>query len=175
MITFKKTSLAMKRLYLLRHFHAQKELGETDFEQKLSAIGKKQGEELSEYLRENSIIFQKALFSTSIRTIETKNYVCDTVQCYNVEATQKLYYCTPDDLLDIIEVIDDNINSLLIVGHNPYITDVCSYLRLENSHPQLKNYELNGKLLCLELDDHWHNIRSSKLRIIDLFAPQTQA
>lgn len=166
----------MKYLYLLRHAHALKKQGEIDIERNLSDLGIKQANEIGNYLNSQPQIDLIKL-SISKRTQETYSNLCKTLRYHpQSQMLDELYYADPDDIVKTIQDTDDNINSLMILSHNPGITQVINYLDLIASEQQLKqalNFEPTAKLVLIEYNGKkWADVAATKNTIKTVYYPQ---
>ena len=111
----------MKNLFLLRH--AKSSWGNAalgDFDRPLSKRGISNAIQLSEYIQKHSISFDLVLSSPSERTQSTHDLVLsslDPIPTSNLK--ECIYHASASSLTQLITEQDDEINNLLIIGHNP--------------------------------------------------------
>ena len=111
----------MKNLFLLRH--AKSSWGNAalgDFDRPLSKRGISNAIQLSEYIQKHSISFDLVLSSPSERTQSTHDLVLsslDPIPTSNLK--ECIYHASASSLTQLIADQDDEINNLLIIGHNP--------------------------------------------------------
>ena len=111
----------MKNLFLLRHAKSSWDnaaLG--DFDRPLSKRGISNAIQLSEYIQKHSISFDLVLSSPSERTQSTLDLVMsslDPIPSSNLK--ECIYHASAPSLIQLITEQDDEINNLLIIGHNP--------------------------------------------------------
>ena len=111
----------MKNLFLLRHAKSSWDnaaLG--DFDRPLSKRGISNAIQLSEYIQKHSISFDLVLSSPSERTQSTLDLVMsslDPIPSRNLK--ECIYHASAASLIQLITEQDDEINNLLIIGHNP--------------------------------------------------------
>jgi len=111
----------MKNLFLLRH--AKSSWGNAalgDFDRPLSKRGISNAIQLSEYIQKHSISFDLVLSSPSERTQSTLDLVMsslDPIPSSNLK--ECIYHASAPSLIQLITEQDDEINNLLIIGHNP--------------------------------------------------------
>ena len=111
----------MKNLFLLRHAKSSWDnavLG--DFDRPLSKRGISNAIQLSEYIQKHSISFDFVLSSPSERTQSTLDLVLsslDPIPTSNLK--ECIYHASASSLTQLITDQDDEINNLLIIGHNP--------------------------------------------------------
>lgn len=125
----------MKRLSLLRHGHAQAQAEGGDFERSLDARGRTEALRAAKALLEVGSPPKLVLASAAKRTAQTATIFIEQLRSLATEpvmrAERSLYQATADDLLSIIMVSSDELDHLLIIGHNPGISELA--LRWANS------------------------------------------
>ena len=111
----------MKNLFLLRHAKSSWDnaaLG--DFDRPLSKKGISNAIQLSEYIQKHSISFDLVLCSPSERTQSTLDLVLSSVDPIPViTLKESIYHASASNLSKLITEQDEEINNLLIIGHNP--------------------------------------------------------
>ena len=111
----------MKNLFLLRHAKSSWDntaLG--DFDRPLSKRGISNAIQLSEYIQKHSISFDLVLSSPSERTQSTLDLVLSSFD--PIPATtlkESIYHASALSLSELIKEQDEEINNLLVIGHNP--------------------------------------------------------
>ncbi|MBL7858657.1 MAG: histidine phosphatase family protein [Cyclobacteriaceae bacterium] len=125
----------MKTLYLVRHAKSSwADPDQADFERPLNERGKRDAPRMAKRLKEKEIhpdlIFSspaKRALSTSKRMAKILKYPKD-----GIKTDQKLYHASDDTLLSMIQNLKDKFECVVIVGHNPGLTDfVNSFLSEE--------------------------------------------
>lgn len=111
----------MKNLFLLRHAKSSWDnaaLG--DFDRPLSKRGISNAIQLSEYIQKHSISFDLVLSSPSERTQSTIDLVMSSLDPIpSSNSKECIYHASVSSLIQLITEQDDEINNLLIIGHNP--------------------------------------------------------
>lgn len=118
----------MKRLYILRHSKA----GQTDkkvlddHERKLTGKGVELCAFIADYLASFNPQPELILSSTALRAKQTAELVLSHLgKKIDIQYISKLYLASPDDLASILHGVNNSINSVLIVGHNPGLQQFC--------------------------------------------------
>ncbi len=121
----------MLDLYLLRHADAAwvHDAG-NDFTRRLSELGHEQAERRAEWLALQSVKPDAVLCSSAIRTRETLQLLSPKValQTDKISYCDEIYDATVDDLLSLIQAVPAATRRLLLVGHNPSISELISKL-----------------------------------------------
>ena len=116
----------MKTLVLVRH--AKTEISSNsghDFDRKLIQRGQSDALDMALRLKQQQIIPDMIISSTAIRAQQTAHIfalTCD-LPIDKIKSKYALYNATPDRIETVIESeVPSNVNTVLIVGHNPGIT-----------------------------------------------------
>lgn len=115
-----------KKLFLLRHSDAEyiSKSGK-DFDRKLSQEGEQKILRYKE--KYQHILHVDAVFcSSSLRTRETLRLLNLPINACSLH--DELYTATTYELISFLEAIPTHVNSILLVGHNPGLSDLVSYL-----------------------------------------------
>lgn len=154
----------MKRLTLMRHANAQwKDPQISDFDRPLNRRGISEAEAMSRRLMELNLIPTVLLTSSARRAQQTADIVARElgVAARNVRREESLYLAPAVDILRLVHTTGPRIPHLMIVGHNPGITEVASLLA-----PALGIEDLATAAVCsLSFDSRtWADVRSGNLR-----------
>ena len=128
----------MKKLFLLRHAKSSWSNPELDdFERPLNKRGHRDIPVMAKTITELKINPDFILSSPALRAAYTARNIAqmtgvpeELLQYHNL-----IYDASTSVLLNIVRNIDDKINCLLLVGHNPGLTSLANYLsdkRVEN-------------------------------------------
>lgn len=121
----------MKTLIIQRHAKAEKD-GEDDLSRPLSPVGLSNAAVQGETMRQMEIFPELILHSHAMRARQTAEIMAvklELSQGYTVEDSA-LYACDSSEFISIIRNLPDEINSVLIVGHNPAIEITADALAL---------------------------------------------
>lgn len=116
-------------LSILRHAEAEIGTGELgDFNRQLSPTGKHQICRLNEVLKKNDFKIEFLLSSPAKRAFQTTEFISKDMKPVDIVFEKEIYEAEPEDLLKLIQNTDDNIENLLLVGHNPGLSALISYI-----------------------------------------------
>ena len=121
----------MKTLTLVRHAKAQDLSEDIEDEQRpLKESGLVDAAQLGARLHKQKLAPQLLLSSPAVRTLSTATILAGElrVPLQAIELEPQIYEAALEDLLDIVQTIDDEIENVLLVGHNPGISELASYL-----------------------------------------------
>jgi phosphohistidine phosphatase len=117
----------MKRLLLLRHAKAVPAAEPlADITRPLAERGQRDARRIGERLRQNTPTPERILTSPSARTLETAQLVATAFNHPHdvIAVERRLYLAEPAALFAVIAAQGDTVESLLVVGHNPGLTDL---------------------------------------------------
>lgn len=121
----------MKTLTLLRHAKSSwKNTGLADRDRPLNKRGEKDAPDMGRRIGAAGVRPSLILSSPAVRAWSTAKIVADVLD-YPTEFLQRekqLYLASLDDLLDVVVQQDEGFNNLMIVAHNPGLTDLANFL-----------------------------------------------
>ena len=121
----------MKTLYLVRHAKAEDiKLGVTDFDRILTSQGQEQAREVAIELNKDLVKVDIIQSSSAARAMTTAQIIAQGLQypINRIEPLINLYQPSITDMQEIIEYIDPNYNHVMLVGHNPTISQLAQRL-----------------------------------------------
>ncbi|MAP79503.1 MAG: histidine phosphatase family protein [Aequorivita sp.] len=120
----------MKILYLVRHAKSSWKHDVDDHKRPLKGRGKRDGKLVSEHV--SSIIQppQKIISSDATRALSTAQFFKDALQIddANFETNHELYDFSGQNVMRIIKSLPENLDKVMIVGHNHAFTSVANML-----------------------------------------------
>lgn len=158
----------MKTLTIVRH--AKSSWGHpelSDRERPLNNRGKRDAPIMGQRLADAGIRPSLIASSPAVRAWTTAKVVAEGMS-YPIEFLQReidLYLASLNDLLDVIVAQDDGFQSLMIVGHNPGLTDLANFLS-----PGLTSNLPTAGIVSVNLDqDDWklHEQPATELILYD--------
>jgi len=153
------------RLVLLRHAKAVPATEAlTDASRPLAARGERDARLIGERLRERATPLASIVTSSATRTLQTGQIVAaaNDYPREHIVIDERLYLASPIDILAVIATFDPKLSSVLVVGHNPGLSELASALV-----PELGDTELPtcGLVAIDAASRDWANLQSSPLRI----------
>jgi phosphohistidine phosphatase len=162
----------MKQLLLLRHAKSSwDEPGLADLERPLARRGRRASELIAEHLRAQRIKPQLVLCSPSRRTRETLERIGLDDSDQRIE--DDLYAASAEELLGVLTGLADDIDSAMLIGHNPGIQDLA--LRLAGSSPEvtrLRRKFPTAALATLEFEGGWHELAPGSAELVAFVRPK---
>lgn len=120
----------MKTLFLLRHAKSSwRDESLPDFERPLNRRGKRAAETLGSYLKTNEILIELILSSPAVRARETVERMLKAAKLSTeVRYDQRIYGAGAVRLAEIVSQIESERKAVMIVGHNPGVEELLSFL-----------------------------------------------
>ena len=122
----------MKRLYVVRHADSSwdnKLL--TDFDRPLSKQGVIDAEKLANHFISKNYKLESIVHSSALRTSQTADLLYKTISVdkkINLCDEKSLYEVNMAQLINVVNKYLSNFNTLMIVGHNPSVTQFINYI-----------------------------------------------
>ena len=118
----------MRDLILLRHAHAEPaQPGQSDADRPLSLRGQAEAEAAAQWLKSHHAKPARVLCSPARRTRETLERVLEALGYTEVRYEPRIYDAAPGTLMAVLDEHVD-IDSVLMVGHNPGFEQVAALL-----------------------------------------------
>jgi len=164
----------VKSLFLLRH--AKAELGaDRDVDRALNPLGRRAALAMGEELRRLGLAADHILASPAIRVAETLALLADGYGGrMPIDYREDLYLASPETLLAHIQAVDDEHESLLIVGHNPGLQHLALILAAEGElRARIIVKYPTGALTEIELPvERWCDVDEGRGRIARFLRPR---
>lgn len=150
----------MKNLYLLRHADAEL-LARQDKERQLSEAGHAEAEAVAKAFADKAIALDAILCSSAVRTRQTCTHFMQLLDGKPApQYMDELYNTDLETYLEVLKGLEDSYGSVLVIGHNPIITELASYLTGQSCHFS------TGVLKYLELNvNSWAKVPSSCAKV----------
>ena len=138
---------------MLRHAKSDQHLGLPDHERPLNERGRRQAPEVGRHLNSQGIVLDLAVVSTALRTQETWQLVSgELAESPRVELAGKVYNASLDDLLEVVRELPEDATSVLLVGHNPGVSELVATLTGEEVDLP------TAALAVVELPGRWSDV-----------------
>jgi phosphohistidine phosphatase len=158
----------MKTLLLLRHAKASRDDPELDdHDRPLKPRGKEDAKRLGRRLRVAGLVPTLIVSSTALRARKTASKVAKQVNYARaIELNPRLYLSSPNDHLEVVRSLPDAEDRVMIVGHNPGLSQFLSKLAdteadlatcdLAQIELPLNHWAELGKSACAQVIQVWH-------------------
>ncbi|MGE5423935.1 MAG: SixA phosphatase family protein [Syntrophothermus sp.] len=149
----------MKKLYLIRHAKAAPESSTgDDFDRPLVDKGVTKTERIVKYLNKTGTVIDLIITSPAERAAATAEIIAKGIgyPAGKIQKDRKIYDGYYDRILDVIYATPNDINNLMITGHNPTITHLANLFL----NPGIEFLPTSGTV-CISFDtDKWEQIPS---------------
>lgn len=134
-----------KTLYLLRHGKSAWDHIETeDIQRKLLPKGIERTQRIAHYMSDINIKIDAIISSPAQRAIQTATIIEKALHLPEIIIEGRLYPCTSNAIFDTIIELDNTIDNILIVAHNPGIT----YFAQEYIDANIDQLHTSGLVSC---------------------------
>ncbi|HEY7772767.1 MAG TPA: histidine phosphatase family protein [Marinagarivorans sp.] len=122
-----------KQLILLRHGKSDWNMGCSDFDRPLKKRGKRGAQRIGAYLRDNAMVPDLVLSSPAVRAKSTAEKCVKAMglSADSIVYERELYESHAFTLFNVIQRQSAQPSCILLVGHNPGLSDLLSYLSEE--------------------------------------------
>ena len=163
----------MKEIFVLRHAKSSWDnVNLSDHDRPLADRGIKDAAKLCAFVKKRGHKLDKVLCSTAKRAKETYDLIADGFN-YEIDKTtftDKLYFGDVTDVIRDLRELDDSLNSILIVGHNPTLHHLVELLTNE----QIDRFT-TCNLAIISQDGEWITLNSHKCSLKSLIRPKDLA
>ncbi len=167
----------MKTVYLLRNAKAENGAdGQADIERKLTHAGREACATMGTYIKARGYLPALVLCSPAERTRETFELVMQASGFTPASRMEKkLYMSSPDQVISLINRLDEDFGSVMVVGHNPVMHHL-AILRAQKQdtalHDALQMKYPTGTLTVLRFAlDFWHDLAPGRGELVDFMPP----
>jgi len=152
-----------KTLIILRHGEAKTAgIGEVDANRPLTEAGKKDAENAGLFLSKNSIKLDFALCSPAARTRQTLEEIQKSFPTpIPTEYHPKIYHASDHDLLALLASTPENVQNLLLIGHNPALHQLAIALAKSGDEKLIHNLYMQFQpcsMAIFSLNNLWKNL-----------------
>ena len=121
----------MKKLFIVRHAKSSWDYPElSDFDRPLNKRGKKNAPEMGQRLANKNVKPDALITSPAKRAAATARRIAEAISfpLKDIIKEPQLYHGSTRNMINVLQGVDDKIESLMIFGHNPGLTDLTNYL-----------------------------------------------
>ena len=144
-------------LYLLRHAEtAEKQFGQQDKERELTQRGVREALLIGSHLYKENISFSAVFASSAERARTTAGIVADAMKfdADSIRLEDALYDASTRTFFEFITQLDDDLQHVLCVGHNPVI----SYLAESLTKEEIGDMPPGGIVTIKFVSEQWRSI-----------------
>ena len=166
--------MSERTLLLMRHAKSDYPTGVADHERPLAPRGTREAALAGEWLRTNAPTIDAVVCSTATRARETWSR---TGLDATVTFTNRLYDAVPATVIDEINRVGDDVATLLVIGHEPAISNVALGLAGASGSNQGAAERISTKfptsgIAVLQTDVPWRDLRLHGAALITFQVPR---
>ncbi len=151
----------MKTLYIVRHAKSSWDISDIpDDMRPLMEKGKKRTKKVIDFLHEKKVRVDYIISSHAVRAHETAMLIAHGINYpkENIKIDKSIYYADGDSILDQFYDLPERFESVMIVGHNPTLTDLANRFL---SKP-IENLPTSGVISISFDTDKWEKVILAK-------------
>jgi len=169
----------MKKIHLLRHAKSswENELL-ADIDRPLNHRGIKACAIMAPHINKAGLEFAHIFCSPAVRAQSTIELISRHLPNNSIQwQTEDALYCfDSSELLKWCRSLDESISDVLIVGHNPALTDLCNVLSITNTNIPVKNIPTCGYTkLEANSECDWQDVSANSFVLTNFIRPKTFA
>jgi phosphohistidine phosphatase len=161
----------VKRLFLLRHAKSSWDDADlADRDRPLAPRGRRAVKVMAGHIRDEKISPSLVLCSPARRTRETLEGVAPGGE---VQIEDELYGASEADLLERLQRVPDEIDSVMLIGHNPAIQELALDLAAGGERRgDVENKFPTAALATLTVPDDWQELRPGSAELVAFVTPK---
>ncbi len=167
----------MKRLAILRHAKSSwDQAGLDDFQRPLNGRGRKAARRMGREMKRRGIAFDLVLASPATRVRETIEGVAQEYPGFdrNLRFEESIYLADSSTLIDLVHAFPDEIETALIVGHNPGLERLVLQLTRDSERRSrvAEGYPTAALALIEFAPDRWQSVEPGSGDLVELILPR---
>lgn len=164
-------------LWVLRHAKAEDTSPGGDITRRLTKTGRRQADLVRDHvasLEGVEPLPELVLCSTAARARETADPVMEALPKARIEYDKNLYSLDTEEIFDLVKTLDPDERTLMVVGHNPTLYELCVLLADPRYKETLEQDGLpKGALVELSLvAERWVDAHKSSFSLVHRFVPR---
>lgn len=165
-----------RQLFIMRHAKSSWETeAETDFERPLAKRGKIDAPRMGTWLLENQWVPDHVVSSPAERAKQTALKACKSLGIHKDDIfwDPRIYGAGTQDLLHVLAEVPPHASRVLLVGHNPGLEFLFSFLAEENSEisPDLNPIK-TATVVLLDIPCDWKEIEPGCAKVMAIQYPR---
>lgn len=161
----------MKTLHLIRHAKSSwAESFLSDAERPLNARGHKACRIMAQPILNEGCSFEHVFCSTAQRAQSTIEGIAEALPQHKIRWTldESLYTFSSRDLLRWVRALSDGLNDVVIIGHNPGLTDFCN----EIGDRHIVNVPTCAYAQLAFPEDTWSSVGQESAKTVSFITPK---
>lgn len=158
----------MRELYLIRHGNATPEQADADHQRALTEVGIQEAVQAAQFMQVHGVAPHTILYSDALRTTMTAQTVADTMApTPKLVSNSQLYNASLEQWISVINGLNDELTSVIAIGHNLGISRFANYLN-GDFLPDMHTCSIYG--FRFEVDT-WRDVAKGTGQLILQFSP----
>jgi phosphohistidine phosphatase len=165
----------VKQLFLLRHAKSSwDDPGLVDDDRPLAPRGRRAVRLIAEHLGREGVTPALVLCSSARRARETLEGIASTLgEAMPVQIEGELYAASERRLLERLRGVEDGVESVMLIGHNPGVEQLALSLAGGGQNLAiLRRKYPTGALATLEFSGRWGDLRTGSAELTDFITPK---
>jgi phosphohistidine phosphatase len=167
----------MRRLMLLRHGKAAWPQGTLDMDRPLARRGREASVLMGNYLKNEDLVPDLVLVSPARRTLETWEHVAPIVGDIEVRHDPRIYEAPVARLLSVLQEVEPENATLLMIGHNPGFEDLAALLASDGDRDGIlrigQKYPTAGLAVIDFAENNWRDVKRGSGRLERFTTPKS--
>lgn len=163
-----------RELLILRHGKSERAVALDDCDRPLKKRGKRQAERIGTWLYQQDFLPDLVISSPAERAIATAELACKAMgmDARKIVKEKRLYDAVVDNLLGVLSGNSTCASRLMLVGHNPALEGLLTYLLGENL-PEADDDKLlpTAAIARFAMPDRWLNLPAGCARLLSHVRP----
>lgn len=149
-----------KELLLLRHGKSDWNTDRSDFYRPLSKRGKQNAQQMGEWLLRQQLQPDLIISSPALRTLGSAEICCEAlgIPIQSIQTDEIIYEASLSNLIQLLTSIPNEIQRLLLVGHNPGFEQLLSHFVPDIPLPDDFKLMPTSALAYLQVDSQWSTL-----------------
>jgi phosphohistidine phosphatase len=158
-----------KRLFLLRHAKSSwNDPSLADYDRPLTPRGRKAAKRIGAYLRREQVRVTLVLCSSARRARETLDLVAPPGE---IQIERELYGASADELLERLRRVSDEVDAVMLIGHQPAIGELA--VRLVGGGSELAERKFHtAALATLTFTGPWRTLEPEQVALAAFITPK---
>ena len=167
----------MLHLYVMRHSKSSwSDPSLDDFDRPLSKRGKNNAKLICEFFIKKNLKFDLVYCSSSKRTIQTLNILSEKISFKKIIKKKALYHASEDEIIHILKQTGDNYKTLLLINHEPSMSELINRICLKENSDQFENLKRKFPTAAVaEVNfnfNDWEKLSKVKGKLISFIKPK---
>ncbi len=157
----------MFKLYAMRHAKSSWDFPDLDdHDRPLNKRGVNSAKLICEFFIKKKLKFDLVYCSSSKRTIQTLNILSEKISFKKIIKKKALYHASEDEIIHILKQTVDNYKTLLLINHEPSISELINRICLKENSEQFAVAEISFNF------NDWEKLTKVKGKLISFIKPK---